>query len=141
MEDLSQYIETNTEDVEMVAEPEGGEVTNAVDENNEMNAETGLLNGMEDVSKGIEGNAEDMEVGVEPDVETQNCSCVVCMMKFPDEESWLRHKQLRHSHVKVMVKRLRKHAVLLCGSSQQKNGEQESTQESEKLLEPDCNRP
>ena len=120
----------------MEAEPEGGEVTKATEESNEMNAETVSSNGMADVSDDIEANTEAMEMEVEPNVETQNYSCVKCMMKFPDGESWLQHKQLRHSHVKVTVKRLRKNVVLVRGIPQQKNGDQDSTQKSEKLLEP-----
>ena len=136
MEDLSKDIEANTEDVEMEAEIEGGESPKPTEENNEMNTETDLSNGMPGVSDDIEANSEDMEIEVEPNVETQYFSCIKCMMKFPDEESCLKHKQLCHSHVKVVVERLPTHAVLVCGSSQQKNSDQESTRESEKSLEP-----
>ena len=121
----------------VVIQRESREVTKSADDKNEMIFETSLSNGMADPSHYIEATAEDVEMAAEPDdAEIQSCNCIKCMMNFPDGESWLRHKQLRHSHIKVMVKRLRKHVVLVRRSSQQKNSDQESTEESENVLQP-----
>ena len=130
--------ELKSEEKEIVViQRESREVTKSADDKNETIFETSLSNGMADPSHYIEATAEDVEMAAEPDdAETQSCNCIKCMMNFPDGESWLRHKQLRHSHVKVMVKRLRKHVVLVRRSSQQKNSDQESTEESENVLQP-----
>ena len=120
---------------------QSGEATETVEDDIESNSKSGAVtkaadddNEMGDLSHDIKASAEDVEMAAEPDFETQNCKCIKCMLQFSDGENWLRHKQLRHSRVKVMVKRLHKHVTLPRRSSRQKNGDQELTAESKELL-------